>query len=502
MIGSVRRVAVGLVAAVSLSGAWGASARPASSDIPARPEKIEFRPLRFEPPKAADFRSVLSTGTPVYMAQSKEVPLVTVIFTFRGGSYLNPKDKLGLASMTGALMRRGGTVSVPAQDLDEKFDFLAAQVNTSIGEASATASINCLKSNFDEAFGLFVDMVRNPGFQSDKTEVYRAEVLEQMKQRNDNADGLLNREWSRLLYGEDHFESAVPTKAMVESITQADMQAFHRRIFHPGNLIIGVVGDFEPADMKARLEKALSGWAAGEKIPLPPAPTHELKPGVYAVEKDIPQGKVYIGMRGLKRGDPDEIAIDVMNDILGGGGFTSRIMNRVRTEGGLAYSAGSRFSFGPYYPGEFRALFQSKSSTVALAAKYVFDEVAAIQSKPVSAEELETAKNQFIDTFPRRFESKRGIVSTFIDDEWTGRPADWWATYRDKVRAVTAEDVQRVAKKHLDPAKMAFLIVGRWDEIAKGDVDGKASMKEFFGGQVTKLPLRDPMTQQPLPAKQ
>ena len=466
--------------------------------IPERPESIEFKPLVFEPPVATDFRHETRSGVPVYLAPSSEFPLVQINFSFRGGSYLEPADKAGLASMTGAMIRRGGTLSIPADELDEQFDFLAANVSTGAGDVVASASLNSLTSNLDETMALFIDMLRNPGFQEDKVRLFRDESIERMRQRNDDPGPIISREWNGLIYGWDHYASRVSTKPSLESITIDDMRAFHAKVFHPGNLIISATGDFDVSDMLNRIERALDGWAMGERMPKPPAPTAAFTPGVYHVEKDVPQGRVNIGMRGVHRDHPDYFPLLVMNDILGGGGFTSRITNRVRSDEGLAYGAGSAMIMPAYYPGEFRASFQSKNPTVALAIKIVFEEIERIRTTPVSKEELDTSINSFIETFPRTFESRQGIVNTFATDEWTDRDPNFWRTYRDRVRAVTAQDVQRVAREYLRPDEMAIMVVGNWEEIAIGDHAGRASMQDFNNGQRKKIPLRDPLTMQPI----
>lgn len=491
---------------ISLTLAGAASAllaplAPGQVHIPTRPEQISYRPLEFTAPKASEYRTELASGTPVYMAPSDEFPLITVTFSFKGGAYLEPDERTGLASMTGAMIRRGGSETVSAEELDEDFDFLAANVNVGVGSTTAGASLNSLSSNFDEAFALFMDMLVHPGFASEKVELYRNELVENMKQRNDDAQGILNREWDRLLYGEDHFEGRAPTIDTINAITVADLHAFHRQVFHPGNLIIGVTGDFDQAAMLAKLEKALSGWERRGPIPDPPAPNRELESGIYHVEKDIPQGKVYIGHRGVQRDDPDYFSLLVMNDILGGGGFTSRLVSRVRSDEGLAYSVGSRMQTPPYYPGEFRALFQSKNRTVALATKIILEEINRIRTEPVSEQELETSKRSFIETFPRRFESKQAMIGTFIDDEWTHRSPGYWETFRDKVKAVTAADVQQAAQRHLHPDELAILVVGKWDEIQPGDLEGRATMAEFFDGKYEEIPLRDPLTLKPMNKK-
>jgi predicted Zn-dependent peptidase len=476
-------------------------AAPAGAGIPAHPDEIAFPPLQFEPPDALDFRHTVDAGgveVPVYLAPSQEFPLINLVFTFKGGRYLDPTDQVGLVSATAAMMRRGGTTSVSAEAMDEEFDFLAANASSGASGTRCTASLNSLASNFDESFGLFMDMVRNPGFQASRLDLYQEERLESMKQRNDHPRGILSREWSFLLYGPDHFEAAMSTKMSIESISTDDLRSMHDRLYHPGNLVIAVSGDFEPQAMLSRLATALEGWAAGAPASDPPAPTASLTPGLYYVEKDIPQGRVNLGLRSIRRDDPDYFPMEVMNRILGGGGFTSRIVSRVRSDEGLAYSAGSAFVPGVYYPGVWRAAFQSKSSTVALAIKIILEEVGRIQNEPVTDDELVTATNAMIETFPRRFESKAGMLRVFVDDEITHRDPDYWTQYRDNVRAVTAGDITRVARQHLRPDDMVILVVGKWDDIVPGDLEGRADMSAFFGGAATHLPLRDPLTLQPM----
>ncbi|MGD9691924.1 MAG: M16 family metallopeptidase [Phycisphaerales bacterium] len=473
-----------------------------AATLPERPEKIEFRPLEFEAPSAKDYRTTLASGVPVYMAPSSEFPLVQITFSFKGGEYLDPADKTGLASMTASMMRRGGTTTMPSDQLDEQLDYLAAVASVGAGATFSTASLNCLSSNIDEAFGLFMDMLKNPGFQEDKTAIYREEAIEQMKQRNDDANPIAGREWQALMYGREHFEARQTTKASLESITSSDMRAFAQKVFQPGNLIIGVTGDFTKDEMIARLDKAMEGWAKGEKMPDPPAPSARITPGVYRVEKDIPQGKVFLGHRGVTRDDPDYFPLLIMNDVLGGGGFTSRLMSRIRSDEGLSYGVRSAWDMPVYYPGVFSVTYASKNPTVALALKICLEEIEKIRSADVPESEIETARASFIETFPRTFESKQAMINVFISDEWTNRSPDYWKNYRENIKKVTAADVKRVAQKHMAPENLAILVVGKWSEIEPGDATpqkpARATMGEFFGGESTALPLRDPLTQEPM----
>ncbi|MFM8494231.1 MAG: M16 family metallopeptidase [Planctomycetia bacterium] len=480
------------------AGPGGQPSTAAASGLPARPEALEFKPLEFTPPDPASFRRVLPDGTAVYLAPSHEFPLVTVSVTFKGGASLDPADVPGLASMTARMVREGGTKKLAPAVFDETLDFLATEVGVAANETFTTATMNCLKSNFDESLALFMGMLREPAFDQARLDTAKARAVEGLKQRNDDASSILSREWKRLVYGIGHFESAEPTVKTVAAISKERLTEMHRRIVHPGNMIVAVSGDFDEPEMLAKLEKALAGWERGSVAPDPAAPTAVLEPGLYHVPKEIPQGKVVLGMRSITRDDPDAIPLMLLNDILGAGGFTSRIMQQVRSNDGLAYSARSTLIPKVSYPGDFRAGFESKNPTVALATKIVLDQIKGVRDALVTEEELETAKASAIETFPRQFESKPAMLRVFVNDEWTKRPADFWKTFRDKVRATTREDLQRVAQKHLDPAKMAILVVGDWDEIAKGDLQGRATMKDFFGGNVKHLPLRDPLTLEPL----
>ena len=472
---------------------------PVAAALPKRPEEITFPPLAYEPPDPVAFRRTLPDGTVVYLAPSHEFPLVNLSITFKGGGSLDPADLPGLAALTARMVREGGTRRLPPAELDETLDFLATEVTVAANDTFTTASMSCLKANFAESLDLLVEMLKTPGFDAARLATTQARLIEVLKQRNDDAASILGREWKRLTFGTNHFESAEPTGATVAAMTREKLAEMHARVFHPGNAIVAVSGDFEEPEMLAALTKAFAGWERGAVAPDPAAPTATLEPGLYHVPKDIPQGKVAIGRRSITRDDPDAIPLLLLDEILGAGGFTSRLMQKVRSNEGLAYSVRSAVSPRVAYPGDFRAGFESKNATVALATKIVLDEIRAVREQLVTEEELEIAKRGLIETFPRQFESKPKMLGVFVNDEWTKRPAGFWKTFRQKVAAVTREDLQRVARTHLDPERMAILVVGDWDEIAPGDLGKRASMAEFFGGRVKHLPLRDPLTLEPLP---
>ena len=469
-----------------------------TQDIPAHPRELKFSQLDYTPPKRDKYRHVLSNGAVAYLVEDHDLPLVNVTTLVRTGAYLEPEAKRGLASLTGSQIRAGGTTSKTAEQFDEAADFLAANLSSGIGSTQGTANLNCLTKDIDAGLALYFDMLRNPGFQADRLALAKSQILQGMERRNDSTTTIEAREWDRLMRGDKHFSTRESTKASIEAITREDMLAFHKQYYQPAGFIFAVSGDFKTDEMLKRLEASMQGWPSS-KAAVPPVPKPEFAPvaGVYAVHKaDVNQGRVRIGHVGVTRDNPDVYAISIMNDILGGSGFTSRITSRVRSDEGLAYSAGSIFGQGVYYPSDFRAAFQSKSMSTPQAIDIVMEEINRIRTTKVSAEELQTAKNSAIETFPLAFASAAQIAGTFAQDEYTNRPADYWEKYRDRIRAVTAEDVQRVAQKYLQPEQLVILVVGNIDDITKGNPDKPqhSLVKLVKNGQIRRIPLPDPLT--------
>ena len=484
--------------AAPAKAAAGRKAPTSRATIPTRPEKLSFPPLSYEAPVPASYRVKLASGPVAYVVPDKELPLVNLVVYVRAGQYVVPAGKEGLADLTGYLLARGGTKSKTAEELEERLAFLAAQLNTAVGETQGSVSLNLLSKDLDEGLAILREVLTAPRFQDDKITLRKQQVLQAMKQRNDESAAIEARERGFLAFGEDFFSNRFETEASVKALTKADLEGFHHKWFHPAQFVVAASGDFDRDAMVAKLEKLFADWPfRGETAPAVPTNTVFAKPGVYVVDKDVNQGRVSVMLPGIRRDDPDYFPVLVMNDVLGGGGFTSRITNRVRSDEGLAYSAGSTFPGGVYYPLAFRAAFQSKSRTVAYATSVVVEEIKRIAAAPITAEELNTAKKSFVETFPRTFSTKAQVAVTFAQDELTGRYAsdpDYWKDFRANVEKVTAADVQRVAQKFLAADKLVILVIGKKSDILAGDLKHEVSLQGLAGNRLVDVPLRDPMT--------
>lgn len=484
-----------LAAAIAPPPALGQSGAAAPRDIPPHPRDLVFPPLSFELPDPKGFRHELRCGAVAYVASDRELPLVRLRGGLRGGGYLDPRGKEGLASLTGSLMRLGGTESLGAKAFDERLEFLAAEIDFGFGDTTGSFGFDCLSKDQDEVLSLFASMLRAPRFEEERLSLVKRQTLDAMAERNDDAAEIAAREWGFLMREDTHFENAYATKASVEAISREDLERCRARLVHPRNMVLAVSGDFDEAVMIEKLEAALAGFGETPFEPLPavPAPRREPARGLHLVEKDVPQAQVVVGGKGIRRDDPDAIAFLVLNEILGGDSFSARLVRRIRSDEGLAYGVSSGFDPGVHYPGDYAIEFQTKSASVARGLAIVFEELKRLRSEPVPEAELAGAKSGLVEKFPAYFPSRFSTLATYASEELTHRDPAYWATWREKVAAVTPADVLRAARR-LDLDAAAILVAGRRADIERGDPARPEKLADFAPGGVRVLPLRDPMT--------
>ncbi len=431
-------------------------AGPEKSD----PRTMTFDPIVFQPPKAD--RVVLSNGLILYLLEDHELPLISLQVMIRTGDIYEPQDKIGLAGLTGSVMRSGGTQKRQSDEIDESLDQIAAHLSVSIGSLSGSASLDTLKKDFDFGLTLLADILMYPAFEAEKLTIAKNSILEGIRRRNDRASAIATRAFWKQLYGKDNPYGRDASIETIESITQADLTAFHNRYFAPNNVIMGVTGDFKKEDMIAKIEQAFAKWAMKEVLTFPAvAPVVERKKGaIYKIIKEIPQTQVRIGHLGIRQINPDFYALSIMNDILGGGGLTNRLFQDVRTRQGLAYSVGSVFRPGKLERGFFLAYGATRTEATHQAISTMISHINKIREEPVSDVELKRAKDAFLNSFIFSFSSPSQIVGRQMSLAYFDLPPDYLEQYRANVEKVTKEDILRVAKEHLHPDRLIIIAVG------------------------------------------
>jgi len=462
-----------------------------------KPADLKFPPLKYEPPSPATFRMAFANHLHGYVQEDHSLPLVTISAIVNFGDLYLAKDKEGLGSVMSRTLIQGGTKTRDGDAIEERIAFLGGALDFNVTERMSTLTLSVLSKDLDEGLGLFFDVLLNPEFREAPLTLAKARLVEQLRQANDQPSEVLRREYEKLLYG-DHPLAWQPTKSTYEGITAADLKTVHSTYFVPKNVILAAAGDFAKANLKAKIDKLVAGWRNKEvKLPALPKKFPEPEPGVYFVQMPINQGYVSLGHLGLEDTNPDYYAVQVMNFILGGGSFTSRITTKVRSNEGLSYNQGSRFTYPWGFPGVFSGYVQSKSSTVSYAVSLILNEVNRIRQEPISDTELGLAIDYFLESFSSVFESPHATMTTFAELDMTGKPMDYYKTYRDRIRAVTKARVQEVAAKYIHPDKIAIMIVGDWEPCNKGSDQWPGPLDKL--GRVHRIRLTDPMTGQPMP---
>jgi predicted Zn-dependent peptidase len=482
------------------AGPAGAPAAPGAKAKGPRAEDFlgKFPPLDFKVPKASEYRTTLSNGLVVYIAEDHEIPWfeATVLTPVAGGgggggrgrgmgdgaevfypqgrgggpggarSFLEPKDKLGIQNLCGSVMRSGGTTTMTNDQINERMEFLAGSVSPT--------SLSIHTRHLDEGLKIWLDILTNPAFPEDRITREKQAMAAPLRNRNRNLTGVATTTWEKLMYGEDSPIAAEVTETTINNITRDDVVAWHKKYWGANNAILVVAGDFKKAEMLQKLEATFGKWRSADTKAVPNYPKVAglaSKPGVYMVQPEgaTPnQGVIRVGTLSLTQDDPDYPAVDLMNYTLGGGSFSSRITQIVRTDNGLAYSASSSVGADLHYPGAFAGFTQTKNSTVVFATQLIVNEIERMSAGDVTQKDLDFAKTARVNSFPSMFSTVFGNIQNFARLELEGRPKDYYDTYLARYQKVTLADIKRVAKKYLQPDQMVILVTGYIDECRAG----------------------------------
>jgi zinc protease len=438
-----------------------------------------LRPFKIQQPQ----RIVLPNGVVLFLQEDHELPLIGGTIAVRGGAREEPAAKVGLVQIYGEVWRTGGTKSRTGDELDDYLEMRAARVETSGDVDSTTLRWNSLAGDFDDTFAVAIDVLRNPEFRDDKIALAKDQVHTGIARRNDDPRGIADRESARLGYGRDNPYARVAEFDSVTAVTREDLVAWHRKYVQPGNLIVGVVGDFDGKAMEAKLRKALGGLAKGGRAASPSLAMAPGRPGIYLVQKDdVTQSNVRMVHAGVRKDDADYLALQVMNEIFGGGG-SARLFSNIRTKKGLAYNVGGGVGAEYDHPGLFSLSLATKSESTVAAIDALFEEIDKLRNEPISEVELRRAKEAILNSFVFQYDSKQKVLGQQLLLEFYGYPKDFLEKFQKGVETVTAAQVSAAAKKHIRKAELAILVVGKPEDFG-------ASLDKF--GAVTPIDITIP----------
>jgi zinc protease len=458
----VKRTLIFSLALLLLIGCFGGSTLSAQAwkeiPIPKLPQ--------FTPPKPK--RIQLANGMVIFLQEDHELPLIDGTARIRGGEYRVPAGKIGMMDVYGEVWRTGGTKSQTGDQLDDFLEQRAAKVETAGLGDSTTIGFSCLKEDFGDVFRVFNDVLRNPEFREDKLEIAKKAGYDAIARRNDEPSQIAQREAAKLVYGATSPYARVPEYATIAAITRQDLIDWHAKYVHPGNIILGIVGDFDMAKMEATLRQAFDPWPAGTAIQNEEFEPRPAAPGYYLIEKtDVNQSNIQMVSVGTTRKkNPDYYAISVFNEAFGGG-FSSRLFSDIRTTKGLAYAVGGGIGTAWDHEGMTRMMVMTKSATTFESIAAIDDEIAALEKNPISEVEIGRAKDAILNSFVFRLDSPSKVLQEQMAYEFYGFPLDFLETFQKEIGKVTKADVARVAAKYLHPDKMAILVVGNASEFDK-----------------------------------
>lgn len=396
-------------------------------------------------------RVMMKNGLILIVAERPTLPMVTIEILVKAGSLREPREKAGLANLTAELLPLG-TPSRTALEISEAIEFVGGGLSASGSTDFASVSLTVLKRDLDLGLELLADVLMRPAFREEEITRKVRELQGSIRRKEEDPGTVVQEAFAAKLFGEHPYGRPVEgTEESLAKITRKDLVQFHQRYYVPNNSILAAAGDVTLEEMQRALEKHFQGWARKMVSPLegfavtPPASRQVVK-----IDRPVTQANIVWGHLGIGRNDPDYYAVSVMNLILGGGGLTSRLMRSIREERGWAYDVHSFFD-ARRLPGSFEVNLQTKNETAGPAVEEVFDQIQIIRENGVTAVELEEAKGFLTGSFPLRFETNRQVVSFLAAVEFYGLGIDYPERYPEIIRAVTREDVLRVARKYLHP---------------------------------------------------
>jgi zinc protease len=432
---------------------------PATASTPKHYTELTFPPIPAVRPPAYK-RFTLKNGLVVYLLEDHELPLVSGSILIRTGERWEPPTQVGLADITAEVMRSGGTLKHPADRFNELLEQNAAAIEISVDDAVASAGFSALSEDLETVLGLFAEVLREPAFPSEKLNLAKQQRKGYIARRNDSPENISNREVKKLVYGKESPYARTIEYQTLNNIQLTDLQSFHQRYFDPSRMILGIIGDFNPIQMRQLIERHLGNWSVNTPaLAQPPLATPEKKGGVYIVDQpQLTQSSVTIAQMGGKLSDPNVFALYVLNEALNG--FGGRLFDEVRSRQGLAYSVYAVWSPRFDYPGLFLAGGQTQSETTVPFIQAILAELEKVRQQPLTPKELAFAKESILNSFVFNFADPSQNLLRLMRYEYYGYSQDFLARYQQSVKEMTAQKVLAAAQQTLKPEEMVTLVVG------------------------------------------
>ena len=431
-------------------------------------KKIKYPQLNpLEIPKVE--KVTLENGMRLYLLQDPSLPILHISVRINCGGYLEPADKIGLASICGNVMRTGGTAKWTGDQLDEALESVGGSVETSIGMSSGSAGVNVLSDYTDLGLQALSEVLRHPAFDKDKIELAKVQEKAGIARRNDDATSIGRREFMKAIYGAQSVYARQTEYKTIDNISRDDLLAYHAAFFHPENVQMAIWGDFDKTQLIDKIKQYFGDWEKGT-ITVPPLPKVDYKFGtkvLFVQKSDVNQSNVYLGHIGGLIRDPDYASRIVMNNVLGGS-FGSRLFNNVRSKEGLAYSAYGVYSANIAYPGVFYNYAATKSESTVKAIKEIINQIHRMKTDAPTPEEMSVGKDGYLNSFVFNFDSRAKVVNRLMSYEFYGLPEDFLQKEKTQVEKVTPQDVVAAAQKNLRPDSLIVLVVGKGEDFVEG----------------------------------
>jgi zinc protease len=396
-------------------------------------------------------RMKLSSGATLLVSEQHQLPMVTIAIAFDAGLRRDPAGKAGLAELTADSLTQG-TKDLTVDQLNEKVEFMGSSISVEAGRDFAEAGLTSLTRYLDSTLALLSTVLQNPGLRDADIIRKRDEQIAGIRAAEEQPGYVTDVKFANLLFGDAPYgHPGSGTAESVSKLTPDDVRNFYHQYYKLGSAIISVAGDVKADQIRAAIEKQLAGLPGSVPAQTPP-PAPEVAHGLHLtiIDRDVAQATLILGFGGIARSDPDYYRCQVMNYILGGGGFASRLTKVVRSKAGLAYSIASGFEAG-LFPGSFRVELQTKNKSANEAIRLVIEQMHEIKDHPVSDAELESAKKFLIGSFPLKLDHQGAIASFMLQIEFYGLGLDYADRYPQLIDSVTKEDVQRMAEHFLQP---------------------------------------------------